>query len=97
VPDRDVEINEALRAVAYDVRLKAAAVALPAMRLRPYEQLRHIQRIVALADEVDRLIEASSDRKSERRFEAILRELGRAGAFPECALVAAAAFAFEMG
>jgi hypothetical protein len=85
----------ALRALAFDVRLKAASVQATS-RLRPYERLQQMRRIIALAEEVDRLVDAPVGRKSEECFEAILRELGRAGAFPDGSLVVAAAFSFAM-
>ena len=86
-------LNAALKALANDVRLKAPLAPTGPTKLAPQERLRRIQRIVTLADEVEQLAEIP-DPRAEEQFEAILRELGRAGAFPDGSLVIAAAFAF---
>jgi hypothetical protein len=87
-------LNAALKALANDVRSKAPLAPSGSVQLAPHERLRRMQRIVALADEVEQLGEKLSDPRAEEQFEAILRELGRAGAFPDGSLVVAAAFAF---
>jgi hypothetical protein len=87
-------LNAALKALANDVRLKAPLAPTGATKLAPQERLRRIQRIVALADEVEHLAENLPDPRAEEQFEAILQELGRVGAFPDGSLVVAAAFAF---
>jgi hypothetical protein len=87
-------LNAALKALANDVRLKAPSVTGGSISLGPQERLRRIQRIVALADKVEQLSERLPHPEAEQQFEAILRELGSVGAFPDGSLVVAAAFAF---
>jgi hypothetical protein len=87
-------LHAALKALANDVRLRAPLAPTGSAQLAPQERLRRIQRIVALADEVEQLGETVPDPRAGAHFEAILRELGKAGAFPDGSLVVAAAFAF---
>jgi hypothetical protein len=88
----DASLNAALKALAQDVRRKAPATG--SLQLGPEERLSRMQRIAALADKVEQLADHTPDPQAEEHFEAILRELGGVGAFPDGSLVVAAAFAF---
>ena len=89
----------ALKAVAEYTRRNATffVTGVPQV-LDPEIRAQHIQRITALADKVDGLADTvTAGSVSYQQFEAILRELHKAGFWPENSLVSDVARAFTTG
>jgi hypothetical protein len=87
----------ALKAVAEYVRRSSSFFVAGTPRvLDPETRSRHMQRVTALAGEIDKLADAAAGGPvTYQPFEAILRELHKSGVWPESSLVSEVARAFH--